>query len=88
MSMATQKQRAAAKRNAKKAQAAAKRKQTLKKLPKRTKTALGEEGAKVRTGADKSRQEYYEEAQRLGVRGRSNMGKADLKRTVQRRRAK
>jgi hypothetical protein len=88
MSMASQKQRSAAKRNAKKAQAAAKRKQTLKKLPKRTKTGLGEEDAKVRTGAEKSRQEYYAETQRLGVAGHSKLGKADLKRTVQRRRAK
>ena len=84
--MASQKQRSAAKRNVKKAQAGAKRKQTLKNLPKRTKTALGKEGTKVRTGADKSRQEYYEEAQRLGIGGRSKMGKADLKRAVQRRR--
>jgi hypothetical protein len=88
MSMASQKQRSAAKRNAKKAQAAAKRKQTLKKLPKRTQSALGAEGSKVRTGAEKSRQEYYDEAQRLGISGRSKMGKADLKRTVQRRRAR
>jgi hypothetical protein len=84
--MASQKRRSAAKRNVKKAQAGAKRKQTLKNLPKQTKTALGKEGTKVRTGADKSRQEYYSEAQRLGVAGRSKMGKADLKRAVQRRR--
>ncbi|MGH2762519.1 MAG: hypothetical protein ACRDL4_04780 [Thermoleophilaceae bacterium] len=84
--MPTQKQRSAAKRNVKKAQSGAKRKQTLKNLPKRTKTALGKEGSKVRSGTEKSRQEYYEEAQRLGVPGRSKMGKADLKRAVQRRR--
>jgi hypothetical protein len=84
--MATQKQRKAAKRNVKKAQAGAKRKQTLKNLPKQTKTALGKEGTKVRTGAEKSRQEYYTEAQRLGIGGRSQMGKADLKQAVQRRR--
>lgn len=84
--MASQKRRKAAKRNVKKAQAGAKRKQTLKNLPKQTKTALGEEGTKVRTGAEKSRQEYYAEAQRLGIGDRSKMGKADLKRDVQRRR--
>jgi len=86
--MASKKQRKAAKHNVKKAQAGAKKKQTLKNLPKSTKSALGKEGSKVRTGADKSRQEYYDEAQRLGVAGRSQMGKADLKRAVQRRRAK
>jgi hypothetical protein len=86
--MATTKQRSAAKRNVKKAQAGAKRKQTLKNLPKSTKTALGKEGTKVRSGAEKSRQEYYEEARRLGIAGRSKMGKAELKRAVQRRRSK
>ena len=45
--MATMKQRTAAKRNIKKAAAAAKRKQTLKHLPKKTRTALGREGAKA-----------------------------------------
>jgi hypothetical protein len=86
--MATTKQRSAAKRNVKKAQAGAKKKQTLKNLPKATKTALGKEGTKVRSGAEKSRQEYYEEARRLGIAGRSKMGKAELKRAVQRRRSK
>jgi hypothetical protein len=86
--MATQKQRSAAKRNVKKAQAGAKRKQTLKNLPKSTRTALGKEGAKVRSGAEKSRQEYYDEARRLDVPGRSKMGKAELKRAVQRRRSR
>jgi hypothetical protein len=86
--MATTKQRSAAKRNVKKAQAGAKRKQTLKNLPKSTKTALGKEGTKVRSGMEKSRQEYYEEARRLGIAGRSKMGKAELKRAVQRRRSK
>ena len=86
--MASKKQRKAAKHNVKKAQAGAKKKQTLKNLPKGTKSELGEEGSKVRTGAEKSRQEYYDEAQRLGIAGHSQMGKADLKRSVQRRRAK
>jgi hypothetical protein len=45
--MATQKQRQAAKRNIKKATAAAKRKQTLKHLPRKVRTALGKEGAKA-----------------------------------------
>jgi hypothetical protein len=86
--MATQKQRSAARRNVQRAQAGAKRKQTLKNLPSSTKTALGREGTKVRSGTEKSRQEYYEEAKRLGIEGRSKMGKAALKRAVQRRRSK
>jgi hypothetical protein len=48
--MATEKQRAAAKRNVKKAQAAAKSKQTLKNLPSNTRSALGKEAAAVRRG--------------------------------------
>jgi hypothetical protein len=47
--MATEKQRAAAKRHVRKAQAAAK-KQTLKNLPAGTRAALGKEAAAVRRG--------------------------------------
>jgi hypothetical protein len=46
--MATAKQRRAARKNIKKASAAAKRRQTLKRLPKRTRQALGREAAKAR----------------------------------------
>jgi hypothetical protein len=46
--MASAKQRTAAKRNVKKAAAAAKRKRTVAHLPKSTRTALGKQGAKVR----------------------------------------
>ena len=49
--MATEKQKAAARQNIKKAAAAAKRKQTLKHLPKRTRQALGKEAAKARRRA-------------------------------------
>jgi hypothetical protein len=45
--MASNKQRTAARRNIKKAAAAAKRKRTISKLPERTRTALGKEGAKA-----------------------------------------
>ena len=45
----TTKQRTAARKNIKKAAAAAKKKQTLKHLPKKTRTALGKQAAKVRT---------------------------------------
>jgi hypothetical protein len=45
--MGSAKQRAAARRNITKAAAAAKRKRTISKLPKRTRTALGKQAAKV-----------------------------------------
>ena len=45
--MATAKQRAAARRNIKKAAVAANRKRTIAHLPKRTWTALGNQGDKV-----------------------------------------
>jgi hypothetical protein len=44
--MATEKQRAAARQNIKKAQAAAREKRTISNLPKSTRTALGKQGAK------------------------------------------
>jgi len=44
--MAMAKQRTAARRNIKKAAAAAKRRRTIAHLPKRTRTALGKQGAK------------------------------------------
>ena len=45
--MITRKQRAAAKRNIKKAAKAARRKRTIAHLPRKTRTALGKEGAKA-----------------------------------------
>jgi len=45
--MASAKQRAAARRNIGKAASAARRKRTISRLPKRTRTALGKEGAKA-----------------------------------------
>jgi hypothetical protein len=45
--MASAKQKAAARRNIKKAAGAAKQKRTVAHLPKRTRTALGKEGAKT-----------------------------------------
>jgi hypothetical protein len=45
--MASTRQRAAAQRNIKKAASAARRKKTISKLPKRVRTALGKQGAKV-----------------------------------------
>ncbi|HEY7635032.1 MAG TPA: hypothetical protein VH763_05790 [Gemmatimonadales bacterium] len=45
--MATTKQKAAARRNIKKAVKAARRKRTISRLPRKTRTALGKEGAKA-----------------------------------------
>jgi ABC-type transport system involved in Fe-S cluster assembly fused permease/ATPase subunit len=45
--MATTKQKAAARKNIKKAAKAAQRKKTISRLPKKTRTALGREGAKA-----------------------------------------
>ena len=45
--MATSKQKAAARKNVRKAAEAAKRKKTIAKLPKKTRSALGKQGAKV-----------------------------------------
>jgi len=99
--MATQKQRQAARRNVKKAQSGARRKRTITKLPRRTRTALGREGAKAaarKRGASKGTgtgagamtvTELRREAARLGIDGRSKMGKAQLIRAVgQKRRSR
>jgi hypothetical protein len=82
--MASEKQRAAARKNVKKAQQAARSKQTLKNLPSSTRTALGKEAAAVRRGDEPTRKELEAKARRLGISGRSKMGKAELKRAVQR----
>ena len=88
--MATQKQTAAAKRNVKKAVAAAKSKKTISKMPKATRTALGKQGAAVaqrkRTGSKgpKTRAELYEEAKKRDLPGRSKMGRDELERALRR----
>jgi hypothetical protein len=82
--MATDKQRAAARKNVKKAQAGAKSKQTLKHLPSKTRTALAVEANKVKRGEEPTRKELEQRARELDIRGRSKMGKAELKRAVQR----
>ena len=82
--MASQNQRAAAKRNIKKAAAGARRKRSIANLPAKTRTALGKQGAAVakrkRTGGSspKTRAELYEEAKRKGLSGRSKMGRDEL----------
>jgi hypothetical protein len=92
--MATGKQRQAARRNVKKAQAGARRKKTIAKLSKRTRRDLGREGAKAaarKRGASRGTgtgagamtvTELRREAARLGIDGRSKMGKAQLIRAV------
>jgi hypothetical protein len=84
--MATQKQKAAARKNVKKAQAGTKKKQTLKHLSKETKTELGKEANKVRKGEAKTRKELNEEAAKLEIEGRSKMGKDELRRAISRAR--
>jgi hypothetical protein len=86
--MATTKQRQAARRNIKKATAAAKRDRTIAKLPSQTRSALGKQGAAVarrkRTGGakPKTRQELYEMAKRRDLPGRSKMGRDELARAL------
>jgi hypothetical protein len=86
--MATQKQRAAAKKNVRKAAAAAKSSRSIASMPKKTRTALGKQGAAVaarkRSGGSepRTRQELYDEAKRKGIAGRSKMGRAELARAL------
>jgi hypothetical protein len=88
MTMATTKQVRAAKRNVKKAQAAAKSQRTIAHLPKATRTALSKQAAAVagrkRTGASRpsTRQELYAEAKRKNIAGRSKMSRAELARAL------
>ena len=82
--MATEKQRAAARENVKKAQSGAKSKETLKNLSSSTRTALGKEANAVRRGDESTRKQLEERARKLGIEGRSKMGKSELKRAVAR----
>ena len=84
--MATAKQRTAAKRNIKKARAAASKRRTIAHLPENVRMDLGRQGAKARARRGKagrnleerSRQQLYDEAKRLDIPGRSRMGKWEL----------
>jgi L,D-peptidoglycan transpeptidase YkuD (ErfK/YbiS/YcfS/YnhG family) len=86
--MATTKQVQAAKRNVKKAQAAARSEMTIAHLPKATRSALGRQGAAVarrdRDGGTtpKTRAELYEIAKQRKLPGRSKMGRAELARAL------
>jgi hypothetical protein len=84
--MATAKQRTAARRNVRKARAAASKRRTIAHLPKEVRSDLGRQGARARARGgkaghaleDRTRQQLYEEAKRLEVPGRSKMGKWEL----------
>jgi L,D-peptidoglycan transpeptidase YkuD (ErfK/YbiS/YcfS/YnhG family) len=86
--MATSKQAKAAKQNVKKAQKAAADQKTISHLPKKTRTALGKQGAAVaqrerRGGATpKTRAELYEIARKRDLPGRSKMGRDELARKL------
>ena len=96
--MATQKQRKAARQNVTRAQAGARKKKTITKLPKKTRTALGREGAKAAARKRRASKgtgsgagaitvtELRREAAKLGIGGRSKMGKAQLIRAVAQKR--
>jgi TRAP-type C4-dicarboxylate transport system substrate-binding protein len=84
--VASKKQTEAARRNVKKAQAAATSKRTIAHLPASTRRALQEEARKGarRSGTaghaleDRNRQQLYERARELNIPGRSKMGKSEL----------
>jgi hypothetical protein len=82
--VATKKQAKAAKQNVRKAQQAAASKKTISHMPKKTRTALGKQGAAVaqrkRSGSitPKTRAELYEIAKRRDLPGRSKMGRDEL----------
>jgi hypothetical protein len=86
--MATAKQTKAARRNVTEAQEAATSKKTIAHMPKKTRTALGQQGAAVarrkRAGGDspKTRAELYEIAKQRDLPGRSKMGRDELARNL------
>jgi predicted kinase len=92
--MATAKQRTAAKRNIKKARAAASERRTIAHLPENVRKDLGRQGARARARhgkpgrnlEDRSREQLYADAKRLNIRGRSRMGKWELIEAIRRAR--
>lgn len=92
--MATAKQRQTARRNVTKAQSGARSKRTIANLSSKTRSDLGREGAKAaarKRGATRGTgtgagamtvTELRREAARLGIEGRSKMGKSRLIRAV------
>jgi hypothetical protein len=91
--MATAWQRSAAKRNIKSAQKAARKKKTIARLPKSVRTDLGKQAAKSRQRGgrpgraldeDRTRTQLYDRAKKLGIEGRSKMGKWELIKAIRR----
>jgi hypothetical protein len=86
--MATAKQTKAGRKNISKAREAATQKRTIAHMPKKTRTALGKQGAAVaqrkRIGGDspKTRAELYEIAKQRDLPGRSKMGRDELARKL------
>ena len=84
--MATRKQTAAAKRNIKKAQSAARSRKTISRLPESVRRDLGRQASRSRSRGgkpgraleDRTRQQLYEQAKKQNIAGRSKMGKWDL----------
>ena len=84
--VASARQVQAAKRNIRKAQQAARRKRTITRLPKSTRSELGKQAARGRQRGgqagraleDRNRQQLYEIAKDRNIPGRSKMGKWDL----------
>jgi hypothetical protein len=92
--MASARQTQAAKRNVKKAREAARRKRTIARLPKNTRSELGKQAARGRQRGgqagraleDRNRQQLYEVAKDKNIPGRSKMGKWDLIRAIRKSR--
>ena len=96
--MATTKQREAARKNVKKAQSGARKNRSIANLSSDTRSALGREGAKAaarKRGASRGTgsgagamtvTELRREAAKLGIEGRSKIGKAQLIRAVAQKR--
>lgn len=90
--MATTKQTQAARRNVKKAQAAAKQKRTIANLPKSTRRGLQQQARRGRERGgqpghaleDRNREQIYEIAKQKDIAGRSKMGKWELIRAIRR----
>ncbi len=88
--MATAKQVQAAKRNVKKAQAAAKEKRTIANLPASTRRGLQQQARRGRERGgqpghaleDRNRDQLYQLAKEKDIRGRSKMGKWELIRAI------
>jgi hypothetical protein len=84
----------AAKRNVKRAQQAARRKRTIARLPKSTRSELGKEAARGRQRGgeaghaldDRNRRQLYEIAKDRNISGRSKMGEWDLIKAIRKAR--